>query len=125
MLSWSTLRCQNEFLAPRALFKRSDIQSGDNDVNSTKFEFTEVNSLSDRASSLYVSAELTVSILSGAFSVGGSGAYTSNKQGTSESTTVATIARYRTASKSLDLNLLAHAVPGAVPVPGVVLVSLS
>ena len=72
----------------------------------TVFEFTEVNSLSDWASSLYVSAELTVSIVSGACSVGGSGAYTSNKQGTSESTTVATIAQYRTTSKSLDLNSL-------------------
>jgi len=87
-------------------FKRSDIQSRTNNVNSTKFEFTEVNSLSDRASSLNVSAELSVSILSGAFNVGGSGAYLSNKQDTSESTTVAVIAQYRTTSKSLDLNAL-------------------
>ena len=89
-----------------SLFKRSDIQSRANNVNSTKFEFTEVHSLSDRADSLDVSAELSVSILSGAFSVGGSGAYISNKQDTSESTTVAAIAQYRTTSKSLDLNAL-------------------
>lgn len=89
-----------------SLFKRGDIQSRANNVNSTRFEFTEVNSLSDRASSLDVSAELSVSILGGAFSVGGSGAYLSNKQDTSESTTVAAIAQYRTTSKSLDLNAL-------------------
>ena len=93
-----------------SLFKRSDIQSRANNVNSTKFEFTEVNSLSDRASSLDVSAELSVSILSGSFSVGGSGAYLSNKQDTNESTTVAAIAQYRTTSKSLDLNALRNMV---------------
>src|SRR5258706_576007 len=89
-----------------SLFKRSDIQSRASNVNSTKFDFTEVNSHSDRASSLDVSVEMSVSILSGAFSVGGSGAYLSNKQDTSESTTVAAIAQYRTTSKSLDLNAL-------------------
>ena len=89
-----------------SLFKRSDIQSRESNINSTKFEFAEVNSLSGRASSLDISAELSVSILSGAFSVGGSGAYLSNKQDTNESTTVAAIAQYRTTSKSLDLNAL-------------------
>ena len=89
-----------------SLFKRSDIQCREGNINSTRFEFAEVNSLSDRASSLDVSAELSVSILSGAFSIGGSGAYLSNRQDTSESTTVAAIAQYRTTSKTLDLNAL-------------------
>ena len=89
-----------------SLFKRGDIQYREGNINSTKFEFAEVNSLSDRASSLDISSELSVSILSGAFSIGGSGAYLSNRQDTSESTTVAAIAQYRTTSKSLDLNAL-------------------
>jgi hypothetical protein len=93
-----------------SLFKPSEIQSRENNIHSTKFEFTEVNSHSDRASSLDVSAELSVSILSGSLSVGGSGAYLSNKQDTSESTTVAAIAQYRTTSKSLDLNALRNMV---------------
>jgi len=93
-----------------SLFKDSDIKLRTNNINSTKFEFTEVNSLSDRASSLDVSTELSVSILSGAFSVGGSGAYLSNKQDTTESTTVAAISQYRTMSQSLDLNALRNMV---------------
>ena len=50
-------------LLPRfSLFKRSDIQSRANNVNSAKFEFTEVHNLSDRADSLDVSVELSVAL---------------------------------------------------------------
>jgi hypothetical protein len=89
-----------------SLFKPGDIEPRKTNINSTKLSFTEVKSLSDRASSLDVSAELSISILSGAISVAGGGSYLNNKQDTSESITVAAIAQYRTTSKSLDLNKL-------------------
>jgi hypothetical protein len=65
-----------------SLFKPGDIEPRETDINSTKLKFTEVKSLSDRASSLDVSAELSISILSGAISVASGGSYLNNKQDT-------------------------------------------
>jgi hypothetical protein len=89
-----------------SLFKEKDITAREGKVTKTNLKFTEVKSLSDRASSLNVSAELSVSIMSGAIGVSGGGSYLNGKVDTSESITVAAIAQYRTTSRSLDFNTL-------------------
>ncbi|KAJ6594418.1 hypothetical protein B0H19DRAFT_1205591 [Mycena capillaripes] len=89
-----------------SLYKSDDIKPRKADAKNVKIEVHKIRSFSDRANSLDVSAQLSVSILCGAISVSGSGSYLKSKQDTSESNTVAIVAQYRTTSHSFDPNEL-------------------
>ena len=77
---------------------------------STEFEYKEVKSLEDRAHTLQISASISVSILSGAISIGGYGSYLDRSKDTSQSTTVAAVVRIRTEHVYLDTQGLHDAV---------------
>ncbi|KAH7106390.1 hypothetical protein BKA62DRAFT_687032 [Auriculariales sp. MPI-PUGE-AT-0066] len=91
------------FLPSLFLYRQTDIKARRKDVRSSNIDLKEVKNFSDRADSLDVSASLSVSILCGIVSASGNGSYLNSKQDTSESTTVAAVARYRTFNESLDL----------------------
>src|SRR6266550_4777782 len=78
--------------------------------SSTDFEYKEVRSLEDRANTLQVSASISVSILSGAISIGGYGSYLDRSKDSIHSTTVAAVARIRTEHRYLDTHGLHDAV---------------
>lgn len=77
---------------------------------STDFEYKEVRSLEDRAHTLQISASISVSILSGAISIGGYGSYLDRSKDNIHSTTVAAVARIRTEHRYLDTQGLHDAV---------------
>ena len=70
----------NEFL-----FNRAKAVATINTIpkQSTEFEYKEVKSLEDRAHTLQISASISVSILSGAISIGGYGSYLDRSKDTS------------------------------------------
>lgn len=72
-------------------------------IESTTFKLQEVKNFSDRAKSLDISAQLSVTIMGGAITISGGGSYLSKQVDTSESYTAAAIAKYRKGSESLDL----------------------
>ncbi|KAK7458147.1 hypothetical protein VKT23_010055 [Stygiomarasmius scandens] len=90
------------------LFQANEITKNSHTValNTSNISHKEVKSISDRSSSLDISAQLEVSILGGLITIGGSGSYLNSKEDTSESNTVACIAQYRTRSETLEVNSL-------------------
>ncbi|KIJ48655.1 hypothetical protein M422DRAFT_247513 [Sphaerobolus stellatus SS14] len=90
------------------LFSAEQIKNNFNTVNVNKSTTSqhEVRSINDRSSSLNVSAELEVTILGGAITIGGSGSYLNSKEDTSESITVSCVAKYRTGQQTLEVNAL-------------------
>ncbi|THU80167.1 hypothetical protein K435DRAFT_505007 [Dendrothele bispora CBS 962.96] len=90
------------------LFQANEITKNSHIValNTSNITHKEVKSINDRTSSLNISAQIEVSILGGAITIGGSGSYLNSKEDTSESNTVACIAQYRTRSETLEVNSL-------------------
>ncbi|KAF8320490.1 hypothetical protein DL93DRAFT_1851798 [Clavulina sp. PMI_390] len=94
---------KSELLPGFSLYKADAIKPRATNTEQTRFKIEQVKSFSDRAKTLDISAHLYVTILSGAIPISGGGSYLSKQQDTSESHTVAAIAKFRKGSCSLDL----------------------
>ncbi|KAF8632131.1 hypothetical protein AX15_002025 [Amanita polypyramis BW_CC] len=90
------------------LFKRKEADATIKMIpkKSTNFEYKEVRSLEDRADMLEISGSLSVSIFSGAVTIGGYGSYLDRKDESSQSTTIAAVVRIRTEHKYIDTQSL-------------------
>ncbi|KAG7090682.1 hypothetical protein E1B28_009780 [Marasmius oreades] len=88
------------------LFNTSDIKLIKTSASSTDVKYEEVKSLREKVNLLNISAQLSVSILSGAIDISGMGSYLQNDKESTESVTVVVVGRYRTYSESLDVNQL-------------------
>ncbi|VDC07469.1 unnamed protein product [Peniophora sp. CBMAI 1063] len=91
-------------LPGHALYKNSDIRPRQTSAKSTKIHLVAINSFSDRASSLNISAQLSLAVLAGLINANGSGSFLTSHDDTDESVTIALISRYRSHTESLDFN---------------------
>lgn len=89
------------------LFGKSDAAKPDRtSVASTDIKYEEVKGVKEKTRALNVSAQLSLSILSGAVDISGMGSYLSNSSESSDSTTIVCVGQYRTFNESLDVNKL-------------------
>lgn len=88
------------------LFNTSEIKPIKTAVSSTDIKYEEVKTVKEKANSLNISAQLSVSILSGAIDISGMGSYLKSDSESSDSITVVAIGQYRTYNESLDINQL-------------------
>ncbi|KAF8320498.1 hypothetical protein DL93DRAFT_2164098 [Clavulina sp. PMI_390] len=97
---------KSQLIPSFSLYASDAVEPMVTNTEETKFKLEQVKSFSDRAKTLDISAQLSVTIMSGAITISGGGSYLSKQQDTSESYTVAAIAKFRKGTRSLDLTKL-------------------